>query len=118
MCLIGKHAKLYLPSTFQTSDIELLSPKIETKIHLNHPRVTIFVTHLHKTSLKLRFLHVEFKINFVGHSLCYNLVKTRVQYYFSIQSYRILKTAKTSNPKAHNNEKMAVKEKEPYFNIM
>ena len=26
----NKHAKLYLPSTFQTSDIELLSPKIET----------------------------------------------------------------------------------------
>ena len=25
------HAKLYLPSTFQTSDVELLSPKIETK---------------------------------------------------------------------------------------
>ena len=30
----------------------------------------------------------------------------------------ILKTAETSNPKAHNNEKMAVKEKEPYFNII
>ena len=26
----NKHAKLYLPSTFQTSDIELLSPKKET----------------------------------------------------------------------------------------
>ena len=31
MPLIGtKIAKLYLPSPFQTSDIELLSPKIET----------------------------------------------------------------------------------------
>ena len=26
----NKHSKLYLPSTFQASDIELLSPKIET----------------------------------------------------------------------------------------
>ena len=26
----NKHAKLHLPSTFQTSDIELLSQKIET----------------------------------------------------------------------------------------
>ena len=54
----------------------------------------------------------------VEYSLCYKLVKTLNQYYFSIQSYGILKTAKTSNLKAHNNEKMAVKEKEPYFNIV
>ena len=26
----NNHGNLYLPSTFQTSDIELLSPKIET----------------------------------------------------------------------------------------
>ena len=58
------------------------------------------------------------KNHFVEHSLCYNLVKTRSQYYFSIQSYGILKTGKTSNLKAHNNEKMAVNEKEPYFNII
>ena len=30
----NKHDKLYLPSTFQTSDIELLSLKIELNIHL------------------------------------------------------------------------------------
>ena len=29
-----------------------------------------------------------------------------------------LKTVETSNLKAYNNEKMAVKEKEPYFNII
>ena len=46
------------------------------------------------------------------------MVKTRSQYYFSIQSYEILKTVKTSNLEAHNNEKMAVKAKEPYFNII
>ena len=57
------------------------------------------------------------KIHFVEHSLCYNLEKTRSQYYFSAQSYGILKTVKTSNLKGHNNEKMTVKEKEPYFNI-
>ena len=56
--------------------------------------------------------------NFVEYSLCYKLVKTRSQYYFSIQSYGILKTAKISNPKVPNDEKMAVKEKEPYFNII
>ena len=40
----NKHAELYLPNMFQTSDIELLSPKIEitTYISINHPRVTIF----------------------------------------------------------------------------
>ena len=49
----------------------------------------------------------------VEYSLCHKMVKTRSQYYFSVQSYEILKTAKTSNLKAHNDEKMAVKEKEP-----
>ena len=39
------------------------------------------------------------------------MVKTRSQYYFSIQNYGIFKIVKTSNLKAHNNEKMAVKEK-------
>ena len=29
-----KNAKLYLPSTFQTSDIELPSPKLKVNIHL------------------------------------------------------------------------------------
>ena len=37
--------------------------------------------------------------HFVEHSLCYKLEKTRSQYYFSIQSYGILKTVKTSNIK-------------------
>ena len=41
----------------------------------------------------------------------YKLVKPRSQYYISIQSYGILKTVKTSNLKAHNNEKMALKKK-------
>ena len=35
MPLIEQNAKLYLPSMFQTSDIELLRPKIETK-YTNH----------------------------------------------------------------------------------
>ena len=30
----NKIAKLYLPSTFQTSDIELLAPKLKDNIHL------------------------------------------------------------------------------------
>ena len=30
----NKYAKLYLPSTFQTSNIELLSPKLKLNIHL------------------------------------------------------------------------------------
>ena len=55
--------------------------------------------------------------HFVEYSLCYNLVKTRSKY-FSIQSYGILKTAKTSNLETQNDEKIAVKEIEPYFNII
>ena len=58
------------------------------------------------------------KYDFVEHCLCYKLVKTKSQYYFSIQSCGILKTVKTSNLKAHNYEIMAVKEKEPYFNVI
>ena len=35
MPLVGtKNAKFYLPSTFQTSDIEVLGPTIETLLHL------------------------------------------------------------------------------------
>ena len=30
----NKTAKLYLPSMFQTSDIELLSPKLKFNVHL------------------------------------------------------------------------------------
>ena len=30
----NKHAKLYLPSMFQTSDIEILSPKLKLYMHL------------------------------------------------------------------------------------
>ena len=71
---------------------------------------TKYVTYLHETSLMSRFLHVEFNM-----PIC---KATRSQYYFSIQSYGFLKTAKTSNLKANNNEKMAVNEKEPYFNII
>ena len=58
--------------------------------------------------------------HFVEYSLCYKLVKSRSQYYFSIQSYGILIIVKTSNHKAHNTEKMAVsvKENEQYFNII
>ena len=55
---------------------------------------------------------------FVEYSLCYKLVKTRSQNYFSIQSYGILKTANISYLKTHNDEKMADKEKEPYFNMI
>ena len=49
--------------------------------------------------------------HFVEYSLCYKLVKSRGPYHFSIESYGILKTEEPSNLKAHNNEKMAVKEK-------
>ena len=39
----NEHAELYLPSMFQTSDIELLSPKNENYISLNHTSITIFI---------------------------------------------------------------------------
>ena len=44
LCALRRNdqAKLYLPTTFQTSDIELLSPK-RIYISLTHPSVTIFI---------------------------------------------------------------------------
>ena len=57
------------------------------------------------------FYTLRLTYHFVEYSLCYTLVKTRSQYYFSIQSNGNLNTAKTSNLKDHNSEKMAVKEK-------
>ena len=66
-----------------------------------------------------QFLHVEFNTPFSRvWSVLQIAENQKLIYYFSIQSYGILKTAKTSNLKAHNNGKMAVKEKEPYFNII
>ena len=56
--------------------------------------------------------------HFVELSLCYKFMKIKCQYYFSIQSYGILKTVKTPNLEAYSNEKMAVKEKESYLNII
>ena len=76
------------------------------------------VTNLHETSLMSDFYMWSLIYHFVEYSLCYTLVKSRSQYYFSVQSYGILKTVKSSNLKAQNNEKMAIKEKEPYFNII
>ena len=69
--------------------------------------ILLYVTCLHKTSLMSQFLHVEFNVPFctVQSALC-NV------------SYVILKTAKTSNLKAHNNEKMDFKEKETNLNII
>ena len=75
------------------------------------------VTHLHETSCR-DFYMWSLIYHIVEYSLCYKLVKTRSQNCFSIQSYGIFKTAKTSNLKVHNDEKMAVKEKEPHFNII
>ena len=77
-----------------------------------------YVTHLPKPVLCRDFYMWSLIYHFVEYSLCYKLVKTRSQYYFSIQSYVILKTTKTSNLKAHNNEKMDVEENKPYFKII
>ena len=69
-----------------------------------------------KPVLCLNFYMWSLIYQLVEYSLCYELVKTRSQYYFSIESssiesYGILKTVKTSNPKAHNIEKMALKKR-------
>ena len=66
----------------------------------------------------LQFLQVEFNIPLCRAQSVLQIGKTRSQYYFSIQNYGILKTVKTSNIQVHNNEQMAVKEKEPYFNMI
>ena len=58
----------------------------------------IYVTFLHETSLLSRFLHVECNIPFCRvQSVLQIGEKIRSQYYFSIQSYGILKTEKTLN---------------------
>ena len=50
----NKHAKLYLPITFQTSDIELLSPKLKLNIHLTkspkRDHIYVFI-HARRTEL-------------------------------------------------------------------
>ena len=47
----NKHAKIYLPSTFQTSDIELLAPKIETTSHNIHLPKSPKPDHIYKLCL-------------------------------------------------------------------
>ena len=58
-----------------------------------------------------RILHVEFNI-----PLCRAQIGENQK--SSIQRFVILKRVKTSNVKAHNYEKMAVKQKEQYFSII
>ena len=78
---------------------------------MNTPR-PFYVIYLQKSGLMSQF-------NILCRAQCVLPIgETRSQYYFSIQSYGNLKPVKTSNLKAHNNEKMAVKEKEPYVNII
>ena len=58
----NKHAKLYFPSTFQTSDKELPSPQIETEytyISLNQPEVTILVRAVSDTTPCSTFMWIE-----------------------------------------------------------
>ena len=78
----------------------------------------IYVIHLHKTSLKSRFLHVEFKIPFCRAQSVLQFGENQKFILFFYLKLWNFENSKTSNLKAHNNEKMAVKEKEPYFNII
>ena len=66
------------------------------------------------------FLHDEFNKSLCRVQSVLQIAENQVNIIFlpGTQSYGIFKTAKISNLKAHNNEQMAVKEKEPYFNII
>ena len=64
------------------------------------------------------FLHVEFELPHCTAQSVLQIGENQKSIFSYNQSYGILKTAKTSNLKEHNNEKMAVKEKEQYFNII
>ena len=68
------------------------------------------VTYQHKTSLMSRFLHVEFNTPLCRVQSVLQIGENQ-KYYFAVQRYEVLKTVKTSNLKAHNNEKMALKKK-------
>ena len=52
---MNKHAKLYLPSTFQTSDTELLSPKLKLNIHLTK---SLKHDHIYKVCLYMLEEHI------------------------------------------------------------
>ena len=77
-----------------------------------------YVTHLHETSLMLHFLHVKFNTPFCRVWSVLHIGENQKLIIFFYPKLWNLKTAKTSNLKSHNDEKMAVKEKEPYFNII
>ena len=77
------------------------------------------MTYLHNTSLMSRFLHVEFNISICRAQPVLHIgqnQKSKLIFLSKVNCYGILKTVKIANLKAHYNEKMAVKEKEPYFN--
>ena len=76
------------------------------------------MTHLHETSLMWQFSLVGVNIPLCRAESMLQLVKTRSQYYFSIQMYGTLKTVETSNFTTHNSEERAAIGKEPYFNII
>ena len=102
------------PGTIHVSKYKLIihyTNKLCIEIDLGKRFHAIF--HKQKVGKKCSLIH-----HCVEYSMCCTLVKTRSLYYFSIKSYGVLKTVKTSNLKAHNNEKMAVKEKEPYLTII
>ena len=73
---------------------------------------------MHETSIMPQFLHVDFNISLCRAQSVLETGENKKSILFFIQSYRLFKKEKTSNLKAHNNEKIAVKEKEPYSNII
>ena len=76
------------------------------------------MTHLHKTSLMLQFSHVEFNIPLCRVQSVLQIGENQKSVLFFYPKLWNFETVKTSNLKAHDNEKMAGKEKEPYFNII
>ena len=73
------------------------------------------MTNLQEASLMSQFSFVGFNIPLCRAKSMLQLVKTRSQYYFSIQRYGILKTVETSNFTTHNSEERAAIGKEPYL---
>ena len=70
-----------------------------------------FVTHLHKTSLKSKILHVQFKHPFCRAQSLLQFGENQKSILFFYPKLWNFENSKTSNLKVHTKEKMTVKEK-------
>ena len=76
------------------------------------------MTYLHETSLMSQFLHVEFNTPLGRVQSVLQIGENQKSILFFFPKLWNFENSETSNLKAHNDEKMEVKGKEAYFNII